>query len=279
MNTEVSKPINLIIIILKPAQMNHFLNHFKIAPAPPTLDHLMRLSTAFSNLPYENATKIIKKATTHGPLINCFRLPDEVWRDYLLWGTGGTCFSLTWFLHQICKHQNFVSYIVMANRSYGANTHCALVVCLGEKRFLVDPGFLIQTPVELCSQGSTVQTGFNELNISPVTADDYEVATITSKIKKQRYTFKDVPTSWEEFSRHWSASFDWPGLKSLFVTTVLNDQQIYIHDDHLRFVKKDSIEKHHMNAKILEEVGDIIRMDKAILERARQIILTSLQFN
>jgi hypothetical protein len=71
-----------------------FMQHFGIAPDEPPRRLLENVVTAFTRLPYENIAKIIKRAEA-GCAEKARRYPDEVIRDHIEWGAGGTCFSLS----------------------------------------------------------------------------------------------------------------------------------------------------------------------------------------
>ena len=77
-----------------------FFEHFRLKPGKPEFELLRGIVSCYSNLPYENVTKIIKKFTVADP-IERLRKPKEVVTGFVEMGTGGTCFSLTYALGNI----------------------------------------------------------------------------------------------------------------------------------------------------------------------------------
>jgi hypothetical protein len=63
-----------------------YMAHFGMRPNLPPRELLEKVLETYSALPYEDLAKIIKKSR---------RIPTEVIRDHIDWGTDGTCFSLT----------------------------------------------------------------------------------------------------------------------------------------------------------------------------------------
>ena len=107
--------------------LSKFWERYSLDELEPDFAHLSRIASAFSNLPYENVTKILKDArsTTVGQKL---RGTEEVLQDHLRWNTGGTCFSLCNALASILENCGFQAFIAMADMHYGPNIHCAVIV-------------------------------------------------------------------------------------------------------------------------------------------------------
>ena len=121
------------------------------------------VAAAFSSLPYENLTKILKHDREGGV---ARRGPEEVIRDHIRLGSGGTCFSLTAALLHVLRALGLRAEPILADRHYGENTHCALLVWLDGEPHLLDPGYLILKPLALPGNEEleqVVPTAFNEL--------------------------------------------------------------------------------------------------------------------
>lgn len=114
----------------------------------PSLIFLEKLGKAFQKMPYENLTKLIRSHTI-GDTESRIRLPELLFDEFLRYGTGGTCFSMTYFLQTILRSCGFDTYPVMADRPLAPNTHCASIVRIGSKKYLLDPGFMIDRQLEL----------------------------------------------------------------------------------------------------------------------------------
>ena len=70
------------------------LNKFGIDPVQHRDQLINRIAGAFKNVPFKNLTKILKAGAVISAA-SAMRYPDELLGDFLKWGTGGTCFSLT----------------------------------------------------------------------------------------------------------------------------------------------------------------------------------------
>ena len=218
------------------AGMRHFLSHFKIAPGRPSLAALQDIIQSFANFPYENLSKIIKFHHHGGNYATRLRLPEEIMADHVCFHTGGTCFSLTFFLETILLHQGFACYPVMGDMRAGANLHCALVVMLAGVKYLVDPGYLLRRPMALDpakprlyhSEFSGVELRFDSV------AERYDLFTFNRETKKWRYRFADRPTPAAEFLAHWQASFHRNSMHGLCLTRTRGDELIFIHKEFMR---------------------------------------------
>lgn len=209
-----------------------FLGHFNLPAGDPELDMLRRIVTCYSNLPYENLTKIIKKFTARSS-DERLRGPIEVVKGYVEHRTGGTCFSLTYCLGSILASAGYRCHPVMADMKR-PNIHCALVVELTGRRLLVDPGYLVGEPVELGAEPVRMATTFGVVEIRPRHGERYDLFTVDGEDRKWRYTVKTVPVSHEAFMRHWQDSFSLPMMNSLLLTRLTPSGHLYIKNHHLR---------------------------------------------
>lgn len=212
-----------------------FLAHFGLRPEAEPRRLLKQVVTAFANLPYENLTKIIKSREA-SVVRDARRLPDEVLADHWAFGTGGTCFSLTATLLYLLRSLGWHAEPLLADRRYGENTHCALVVWIKDQPHLVDPGYLIVDPIPLDSDHETrISTSFNELILSPqANGDRLDLSTVGSGRQTYRLTFKTSPVDDGAFVRAWDASFDWDMMRYPVLTRVRGHQQLYLQGDHFQ---------------------------------------------
>jgi arylamine N-acetyltransferase len=209
-----------------------FLSHFKLPSGDPELEMLRRMVSSYSNIPYENLTKIIKKFTAASPEER-LRGPVEVMSGFVERHTGGTCFSLTYCLGSILTSAGFRCYPVMADMKR-PNIHCALIVGLGERTLLIDPGYLIGEPVELTAKPVQIGTSFGVVELRPRGPHRYDLFTLQGNDRKWRYMVKTVPVSQQAFMRHWRESFSLPMMNSLLLTRLTAGGHLYVRDHHLR---------------------------------------------
>jgi arylamine N-acetyltransferase len=214
-----------------------FLRHFDLTPhRRPSMEWLQEILAGFAHLPYENLSKIIKFWRHGENETQRLRLPEEVIEDHLRMRLGGTCFSLTFFLHTILTQFGFVGYAVMGDMRAGKNIHCALITLFDGIKYLVDPGYLLRQPMALDpNKPRLYHTEFTgvELCFDPLAAA-YDVFTFNRQEMKWRYRFVDRPTPAEEFLQHWQASFHRNSMHGLCLTRATAEELIYIHKDFMR---------------------------------------------
>jgi arylamine N-acetyltransferase len=252
-------------LVLDPFQhgegVQHFLKNFQLASQPPSLAFLHKIISAFSNLPYENLSKILKLNRFGENERARLRLPEEIFEDHLRFHTGGTCFSLTFFLQSILLQQGFACYIIMGDMAAGQNIHCALVVLLDGVKYLLDPGYLLQRPMPLDpARPRLYHNEFNGVELRfDVASESYDLFTFTREGVKWRYRFADRPTALAEFLQHWQASFHRNSMNGLCLTRVHADEMIYVRNDFMRLTsfsgKRNVKLKKNLHAAIAEAFG------------------------
>lgn len=236
-----------------------FLRDFRYKGMKPSLEHITDISRYFSRLPYENISKILKRAKTSGD--ERLRLPDEVTHDHLAWHLGGTCFSLTYFLCGIYTILGYDVQPLICHLNWGKNTHSAIVIQFENSRYLVDPGYMIFKPLPL---GKTnIQSRLSaETGLSlrfDTDLDEYGVYTYRQRQFVRRYRFNDKPVSWETFATFWKESFRMPGMNDLTLTRVEGHEMIFVQGDFIKITSPESIEK----------IREIDLAEKVIKERFR----------
>jgi arylamine N-acetyltransferase len=220
---------------------NLFLKHFELDRSDPGMGLLKNLVRAFAALPYENVTKIIRFHKFSG-WEERLRKPAEVVEDHVRIASGGTCFSLTETLGSILQELGFGCRYRMADMHYGSNIHCALIVALGDSRFLVDPGYLLGRPVPLPSEGSvTIDTPFNTVRIERAEGS-YNLYTREKGVEKWRYRLKDREVSETEFKDHWIRSFSFNMMNNILITRATEEGHLYVRDRHFRWMNRSSRE-------------------------------------
>lgn len=214
-----------------------FFGHFGIAAGDPDFDLLRAVVSSYTQIPYENITKIIRKFNESDPNLR-LRGPEEVISGFVENHTGGTCFSLTWCLGAILTSAGYKCYPAMADLKR-RNIHCALIVRIGGKKYLVDPGYLLSDPVELTGDPVIIPTSFGKVELRPRGAASYDLFTIAGGEKNWRYRLRTTPVSKATFFRHWQASFALPMMDSLQLTKLTEGGHIYIRDYELRLRRED----------------------------------------
>jgi len=212
--------------------------------AGPARDVIARLAAAFARLPYENLTKIIKHARS-GNVAQARRGPEEVLDAHFNFGTGGTCFSLTATLLHLVRSLGIEAQPILADRRYGPDTHCALLVWLDGKPHLLDPGYLLVEPILLPTYGSTmVATPMHDVVL---TARDegarVDLTTVRRGQRTYRLTYKTRAVDAPEFLRAWDASFAWDMMHYPVLTRIADGKQLYLQKNQLMIRGGDAVQR------------------------------------
>jgi len=220
--------------------------------------------------PYENLTKILDA----GEKIfeKKLRTPFYIARDFIEDRTGGTCFSLVYFAKNILDFLGFKSDFVLADRKYGEDTHCAIVVNLEGRAYLVDIGYMIYEPVEIDRDKVFFKNrAYNFLLENKY--DFFNVYTVTPKGNlKFRYKIKNSPVSEEEFIHAWEKSFEFEMMNHTVVTKEVSDGVIYLRDRHFHKIKDGKTFCKELND---EEIGHVLEnngLKKEVFFRAKSLL-------
>lgn len=231
----------------------------------------------YTNLPYENISKIIK-LNQDFTAQDRIRLPNEVIDGFEQFRLGGTCFSLTFYLQSILLFQGFSCYPVMADMRNQPNVHCALIVLYNQKKYLIDPGYLLTRPMEMSKDNprlyKTSHTGV-ELRF---TKDDerYHLYTYDRHQLKWRYQFIDKAISSVEFLQHWQDSFYKGTMHGIVLTKVQKDGMIYMHNDYLKITSIEGQQTQRLKSNYLSVVQQTFGLNPELVEQAQEAILLNM---
>lgn len=254
--------------------LRQFLQAHALDAAAPPVQLLARVARAFSRLPFENLTKIIKDAEA-GRVEEARRTPTEVLADHGALGTGGTCFSLTATMLHLVRALGFPAEPILADRRYGADTHSALVVWIDSKPHLLDPGYLIVQPLPIPTTGEIrIPTPFNQLILSAKDGGArVELYTLQEKQTTYRLTFKTAPVDAREFLRAWDVSFDADMMRYPVLSRVVGDKQIYLQKKHLLVRGKDGTQRAEvLPDRLSAEIASQFQIAPAVVARALALL-------
>jgi len=254
--------------------LRQFLAAHRIDETQPAVDLLTDVARAFSRLPFENLTKIIKDAEA-GRAEDARRSPAEVLADHWALGAGGTCFALTSALLYLVRALGFSAEPILADRRYGADTHSGLLVWLDGKPHLLDPGYLIVKPLPLPSAGEVrIPTPFNQLILKATeNGAKVELHTLQEKQIAYRLTFKTTPVDAGEFLRAWDVSFDADMMRYPVLSRVVGNQQIYLQKQHLliRAAEKTQTEEVPLD-RLIAEIARQFQIAPALVAKALTLL-------
>ena len=236
-----------------------FLGRFGLDRGAPPAKLLRETARAFSRLPYENLTKILK-LDREGSAERARRHPQEVVADHIALGAGGTCFSLTAALLHIVRALGFEAQPILADRKYGPNTHCAVVVTIDRRPHLIDPGFLLTEPIPLDGGEVTrIGTAFNEVVLTRKRGGaEIDLHTIQKGNRTYRLSFKPAPADPGEFLKAWDDSFAWDMMRYPLLTRVSGDRQMYLQGRRLQVRSRQDLRRGEIG---LEDLAARIHQD------------------
>jgi arylamine N-acetyltransferase len=267
-----------------------FVDLYGLKPARPGLSQLGEIALQFASLPWENLTKLIRKhepreaealeqplpeRIRNVPGAGRLRLSAEVLEDHAAFGAGGTCFSLTNALRRITTDLGYRVWPAMADMRHGANVHCALVVELDGKRFLLDPGYLVAEPVPL-RPGRTARLGFPGHALEyrgsgrgDSGGDAVELHTVNDRGEDLfRYRLRPDAVSDADFVRFWVESFDATGMNGLHLNRFTSEGRLSAHDLNLRIDNGRDKVNVKLRDGYVDQVSDRFGIDPGLVRRA-----------
>ena len=209
--------------------LNRFYRRYRIESDADTSTVIEQCSRAFSCIPYENLTKIIKSDGILSPE-SALRFPEEVLADHLKWGAGGTCFSLTAAMIAVFNTLGIEAHPLLADRHYGTDTHCGLIVMNRRKAYLIDPGYLmfVPTPLPIVSV-ATIPLGYTTIELVPHSGGNrIDLATTVKGNRKVRLTYKRSPVDATAFRKAWTDSFTWEMMTYPVLTRCTAGEHLYL---------------------------------------------------
>jgi arylamine N-acetyltransferase len=254
--------------------LQKFLRHFHLNVDRQPRQVLEEVVTTFSRLPYENITKIIKQAEFGNPE-KARRYPEEVIRHHIQWGTGGTCFSLTAALLHLVRSLGWDAEYILADRRYGQNTHCALLIWIDKEPHLLDPGYLITEPIPLVfKKEQELITRSNKLILAP--DDEKQELTLSTErkgTKTYRLTYKTSPVDVSEFQKAWDASFHWEMMHYPLLVHTSDSRQKYLRGSMLQISNKESVNRRKICAdELIAGISEEFHIHPTVVSQAISIL-------
>ena len=236
---------------------------------------LRDVATAFTNLPYENLTKIIKEDQEQAA-DRAQAVPAEVLADHFRAGAGGTCFSLTATLLHLVRSLGWEAEPLLADRRYGENTHCALAVWIDGRPHLLDPGYLILDPIPLDLDGETrIVTEFNELLLAPQ-AERRPAGSGHGRPGPAEVSadLQDgSPADAGEFLQAWDASFDWDMMRYPVLSRVRGGRQLYLQGGRFQARDHQSVRREEIpGQQLAQRIAEAFGIAPEIVARALEIL-------
>ena len=254
--------------------MERFQQRYALYVRNADLPDLHAIAAAFSHLPYENVTKILKDARSSSSK-DKLRGPQEVVEDHLRWNTGGTCFSLCNALQAILLNCGYRAWIGMADMHYGPNIHCAVIVSLTGGQYLLDPGYLLHTPVPLPADHeiSRTKTPMNTVLVRNEDPGIFSLYTIEKGEEKWRYRLRTEPTPPAELEQHWIHSFSLNTMDHVMMSRLNEKGRLYFRKNRLELVGHEQRTRLSLASDATLELSRVFGVPADLILQARDTVL------
>ncbi len=246
-----------------------FFKHFSLSPMGPVTEFLREVMDRYTTIPYENLSKIIRRKAAVSEEER-LRLPEELFTDYVERGLGGTCFSLSYYLMTILHNAGLSSCICMAHMGNRENVHCVVIVETPEGKYLLDPGYVVTTPVRILHDSPVfLRTTFTCIRLQYDRSRDlFQLFSGESGREKLRYRFRDMPVNPEEFIVHWQRSFEMETLNNICISLRRGDTLVYLHGNYYRENRIDGFRKKRIKDDLYGTIQRVAGVRGGIVEEA-----------
>lgn len=255
--------------------LKSFLQKNSIDESVTGQDLIFRIADAFSRIPYENLTKIIKSEAVISAR-SAMRYPDELIGDYLKWGSGGTCFSLTAAIIAVYNAVGIEAHPVLADRHYGPDTHCGLILVTPAGVYLLDPGYLFFIPTILPTEKAvSIETGYNRIELVPLlNGEKVEMYTVVKGNRKLRLVYKMKPVDAETFEKAWEQSFAWEMMTYPVLTRVNAGQHQYIQGNKLSIRTEQKTHRVELTPEMeIDYISKNLGINRELVKKAFGVII------
>ncbi len=195
-------------LLLDDALVDEALAFLGLRRQQPTLAYLNALIGAFGQrVPWESVTRLIKRSVT-AETADCPRWPQEVWRDALDLGGGGTCFEIHYAFFALLAALGFEGYLTLNDMGETRACHAALVIRLDGQKYLVDVS--VPFPYAFAYGPTDAALHFHspwlDFAIQPKGGRRYDIIR-TPHARPTIFTFDDTPVSADEFEAAIAADY------------------------------------------------------------------------
>ncbi|MBF0430895.1 MAG: arylamine N-acetyltransferase [Fibrobacteria bacterium] len=231
---------------------------------------------SLARIPYENLSKIVAyhKAET---LESALDTPDKMYRKSMESGAGGTCFSLTFYLKDLLHQKGFSSEFIMGDKYTYSNIHCGLLFDWEGVPYLLDPGYMIFTPMQLPEKGLTLHYALepNAVSLEDRPLEDvWRLYTGRSPQLKMRFDFRKKPVSHDEFLAYWRDTFFFNMMEYPVLNKVDGNVQYYLQKKTFLTRTKEGSEVREVTQAQFEHLAEsVFGISDELINQALEIIL------
>ncbi|MFA6618368.1 MAG: arylamine N-acetyltransferase [Candidatus Neomarinimicrobiota bacterium] len=228
----------------------------------------LQLFSLLKKIPYENVSKILRlfEKPENRP-----RSSQTVLREYQENRRGGTCFSLVNLVVRSLKIEGIHAFPVKADIHRRTFPHFFVIIDYNNKNYLVDPGYLINEPIELKEINNINKAGSAiSFELKKISEEKYSLSTISSGIKKERYNFSINEVSKEEFWAYWIKSFDY--INEIVASRHIDNKFIYINGHYVQIRSNENLEKYRSAEKSYEYLNTYFHLDHKLIIQAEETL-------
>jgi hypothetical protein len=166
----------------------------------------------------------------------------------------------------------------MADMHYGANIHCAVIVPIDRRSYLLDPGYLLHDPIPLPEEGLEVVqlTAMNKIQLVSETSNLFSLYTEENGRKKWRYRLHADVVQRDEFVRHWIHSFSLNTMEEIMFSRLGPEGRLYFRKDRLETVNPTSRLKTPVRPDELPELSRIFGIPSDLIQNAHRALFSKI---
>jgi arylamine N-acetyltransferase len=233
--------------------------------------HDIHFFSILPQIPYENVSKILRLKM---PPQERPRDSKAVLSEHQSLHFGGTCFSLVNLVIRSLAVEGIPAYAVKADIHRRSFPHFFAVAENDGKHWLIDPGYLINRPLEINpAHPSHMRSGAIDFIVSHLRDGEYQLQTVTGGQQKTRYTFHIEPLDPARFTEYWISSFDY--INAIVASRFVEDTFIYINDNYVQIRSMGNVEKYDQEEKALHYLNRYFGLDAHIVQSARELLQKS----
>ncbi len=231
------------------------------------MKHIVNILSDLSTIPYENISKILRLPLERSKRP---RTSGIVLSDYLESGKGGTCFSLNYLVIQTLRSLGTDSWPVSVNTGRNTFPHYGIIFEHYDKHYLIDPGYLLYSPLLLKERGADYGTN-GVLDYELMLENGlYTLSSIDSRQRKKRYSFSLNRVEDRVFIHYWIRSFDY--ISALVGSRIVDNSILYINNDYVRFTDAHTVQKCYDSEKADQYLLKYFSFTREEIFNAREIL-------
>ncbi len=228
----------------------------------------LQFFSILKNIPYENVSKILRldMAPEERPRDSRTVLSDHREKHF-----GGTCFSLVNLLVKSLTVEGVHAYPVRADIHRRNFPHFFAIAEHEGKHYLIDPGYLINAPMEISRDAVTRRkNGAVDFIVRHESEGRFKLQTVTNGQYKTRYSFHIMPLEEAAFRQYWIRSFDY--MNAIVASRFVEDTFIYINGSYVQIRSRGNVEKYDQADKALYYLKSYFDLDEEQIARANALL-------